>query len=45
MRPFWAAVVITWLCGFVGCSRNSYRLAGFKRQDDGKIVFDLRKGD
>ena len=29
----------------VGCSRpNNYRLAGFKRQDDSTIAFDLHKG-
>lgn len=29
-----------------GCSSpNNYRLAGFKKQDDGTIAFDLRRGD
>lgn len=28
-----------------GCSgRNGYQLAGFKRQEDGTIAFDIRKG-
>src|ERR1039457_2228909 len=37
-----ALILIT----LVGCSSpNDYRLAGFKRQDDGTIVFDLRKED
>lgn len=37
-----ALILIT----LVGCSSsNNYQLAGFKRQDDGTIAFDLRKGD
>jgi hypothetical protein len=38
------SILILAVAGSVGCSRNGYRLAGFKRPDGSDISFDLRRG-
>src|SRR4029077_368016 len=46
MRFLQKTTVFVGLMLFLACSGNdSYRLIGFKRQDDGVIAFDLQKGE